>query len=240
LFNWVTPLIEITHPTTSASITSSLHIPRKPKNPFASTSNISPKKSKAGGGGALSSFTLTSPTLLHRFLHAPPPLLLDLFNGVADDLYTFSRIGLVGKKVGERAERAANWAWFAATLAGLVEVGAERTLTKGLIEEVENRLYEAEVQLADGPLSAGGLGATRSGRVLHNTPDEAEFARLHKQLMWLQISRIKFLMDLTFVSYDLFSVQRAREPIMAWSGLLSGVLSAAKLYDKHRAQLSKA
>lgn len=62
---------------------------------------------------------------------------------------------------------------------------------------VENRMYETEVHLTDGQLSGG--GAARSGRVLFNTPDEAEFARLHKQLMWLQVSRVKLLMDLTFV-----------------------------------------
>lgn len=29
--------------------------------------------------------------LLHTFLHAPPPALLDLVNGLSDDIYAFSR-----------------------------------------------------------------------------------------------------------------------------------------------------
>ena len=33
----------------------------------------------------------TSRPLLHTFLHAPPPALLDLVNGLSDDIYAFSR-----------------------------------------------------------------------------------------------------------------------------------------------------
>lgn len=32
-----------------------------------------------------------SKPLLHTFLHAPPPALLDLVNGLSDDIYAFYR-----------------------------------------------------------------------------------------------------------------------------------------------------
>jgi hypothetical protein len=105
LFNWLTPLIQITSPSETSV-------------PFAS--------SAAG---------LSSPTLLHRFLHAPPPVLLDLFNSVFDDVATFSKLGLVGAGIGRRAGKVAYWMWFASTLAGLVEVGAERSMVKGMLSE---------------------------------------------------------------------------------------------------------
>lgn len=84
---------------------------------------------------ASSAANLSSPTLLHRFLHAPPPVLLDLFNAVSDDVSTLSKLGLVGTGIGRRAGRLADWFWFASTLAGLVEVGAERQMVKGMIAE---------------------------------------------------------------------------------------------------------
>lgn len=82
-----------------------------------------------------SAATLSSPTLLHRFLHAPPPVLLDLLNAVADDVATFWRLGLIGSRIGQKAARLADWFWFASTLAGLVEVGAERAMVKGMLRE---------------------------------------------------------------------------------------------------------
>ena len=36
-----------------------------------------------------------SKPLLHTFLHAPPPALLDLVNGLSDDIYAFSRYALL-------------------------------------------------------------------------------------------------------------------------------------------------
>ena len=66
--------------------------------------------------------------LLHTFLHAPPPVLLEFVNGLADDAATFSRLGLLGKRTGERAGRLADWCWFASTLVNLVENSVERSV----------------------------------------------------------------------------------------------------------------
>lgn len=108
LFNWLGPLLQIARPSS---------VPFSESDPLASRSS---GKSRP---------------LLHRVLHAPPPVLLELFNSFSDDIYTFSRLGLVGKKVGSRAEKMSNWLWLLSTLAGLVEVGADRSLVKNMIAE---------------------------------------------------------------------------------------------------------
>lgn len=79
------------------------------------------------------------PPLLHTFLHAPPPVLLDLLNSLSDDIATFSKLGLIGKRIGEKAAKLADWCWFSGTLVGLVEVGVEQGLVKNLMEESKSR-----------------------------------------------------------------------------------------------------
>lgn len=69
-----------------------------------------------------------SKPLLYTFLHASPPVLLGLVNGLSDDLYTASRLGLISKRAGERAGYYADWCWFLSTLVGLVENGVERSV----------------------------------------------------------------------------------------------------------------
>lgn len=66
--------------------------------------------------------------LLHTFLHASPPTLLELANGLSDDIATFSKLGLIGKRTGERAAYYADWCWFLSTLVNLVENAVERNL----------------------------------------------------------------------------------------------------------------
>ena len=66
--------------------------------------------------------------ILYTFLHAPPPVLLELVTGFADDAATLSKLGLLGKRSGERAGRFADWCWFASTLVNLVENQVERSV----------------------------------------------------------------------------------------------------------------
>jgi len=75
--------------------------------------------------------------LLRKFLHSPPPVLLDLLCGLSDDLATFYKLGLVPRHIGERAERLADWCWFSGTLVDLVEVGVELSVIGGAISESE-------------------------------------------------------------------------------------------------------
>jgi hypothetical protein len=77
----------------------------------------------------------TQKPFLHTVLYAPPPVLLELVNSVADDVATFSLLGLLGKKLGDRAARFSDWCWLFSTLAGLVENGFERQLITSLTAE---------------------------------------------------------------------------------------------------------
>jgi hypothetical protein len=74
-------------------------------------------------------------SFLYSLLYAPPPVLLELVNAVADDVATCSKLGLLGKRLGSRADRFADWCWFIATLVGLVENGVERQMIGNLQEE---------------------------------------------------------------------------------------------------------
>jgi len=171
----------------------------------------------------------TPKPLLHTFLHAPPPVLLELINGAADDAATWSRLGLLGSRTGAQAGRLADWCWFASTLVGLVENGVERGVIVGSQRAVESRLYTESL-----------AGVTAKSAPRNTKIDEAEMANLQRQDFWLKVQRAKLVMDLVFVSYDVFRVKRAKAPVQTFAGLASALLSSAKLYDRHRNTLVKA
>jgi hypothetical protein len=145
---------------------------------------------------------------LHTVLYAPPPVLLELVNSLADDIATWSRLGLLGKKLGDRAARFSDWCWFLSTLVGLVENGVERQMISSLQSEgkvlsemsvmfprsllifmsVENRLYSESM-----------TGATAKSKPRTSKLDDKELSRLKKQDYWSQVTRAKLLMDLIFV-----------------------------------------
>jgi len=180
---------------------------------------------KAGGGK-----TAPSPRkpLLHTFLHAPPPVLLELVQSVADDVATCSKLGLFGKRTGERAGRFADWCWFASTLVDLVENSVELGMINNSQRTVESRLYKESMS-----------GATAKSTPRRTKVDDRELKLLQKQAYWLQVQRTKLIMDLIFVSYDVFRWQRGREATQALTGLASALLSSSKLYNRHRNSLLK-
>ncbi|KAJ3756783.1 hypothetical protein EV360DRAFT_47390 [Lentinula raphanica] len=166
---------------------------------------------------------------LHAVLNAPPPVLLELVNAISDDLYTLSLLGLLGKKSGERAARLSDWCWFLATLVGLVENGVERQINGSLQHQVQSRLYNESLS-----------GATAKSKPTSSKLDDKELSRLQKQDYWLQLSRAKLVMDLIFVSYDIFRLKRARDSVKTFTGLIAAILSTAKLFDRHKSALIKA
>ncbi|KAF9076360.1 hypothetical protein BDP27DRAFT_1210225 [Rhodocollybia butyracea] len=166
---------------------------------------------------------------LHAVMNAPPPVLLEFMNAISDDLYTLSLLGILGKKFGDRAARFSDWCWFLATLVGLVENGVERQMNGNLQHEVESRLYQESLS-----------GATAKSKPTATKVDEKELNRLQKQDYWLQLTRAKLLMDLIFVCYDIFRLNRAKTSVKAITGLIAAFLSTAKLFDRHKNALIKA
>ncbi|KAG9317190.1 hypothetical protein JVU11DRAFT_1383 [Chiua virens] len=176
----------------------------------------------------LPSFTgdILSHPFLQALLSAPPPVLLDLVTGLSDDLYTLSRLGLVGPKTGARAARFVDWCWLFGTLVGLVENGVEMSIVEGLQREVESRAYKESMD-----------GATSKSRPKSAKVDERELARLRRKSYWLQLSRVKLIMDFIFVSYDIFKLKRGKDIVQSFTGLAAAILSSAKLYDKFKSVL---
>ncbi|KZT26946.1 hypothetical protein NEOLEDRAFT_1131435 [Neolentinus lepideus HHB14362 ss-1] len=166
--------------------------------------------------------------ILHSLLHAPPLVLLGLLNGFADDVYTFSRLGLLGGKAGQRAGKFADWCWLLSTLAALVENNVEMAMVSQHQREVESRLYTESM-----------AGATAKSQPTNTKIDDTELQRLNLKMYWLQVTRTKLLMDLVFVSYDVFQFKRAKAPVQALTGLTAAALSTAKLYDRHKNALVK-
>lgn len=167
--------------------------------------------------------------LLHTFLHASPPTLLELINGLSDDIATFSRLGLIGKRTGERAAYYADWCWFLTTLVNLVENWVERSMIVEQLQQVESRSYTESLR-----------GATAKSNPTATRLDEKELVRLQKKDYWIAVSRWKLLMDLIFVSYNVFGFKRAKSPVQTFTGLTAAILSTMKAYERHHLELLKA
>ncbi|KAJ3575166.1 hypothetical protein NP233_g1268 [Leucocoprinus birnbaumii] len=217
LFNWLQPLTEIM---SQQSV------------PFSAEQSTVKKDSRP---------------FLQMLMYAPPPVLLELVNAIADDLATWSKLGLFGKKFGERAGRIADWCWFISTLVGLAQNAFERQVIKSQEHEGDRYGYCERADFADFMMVVEGrmykesmTGATSKSQPKATKIDEKELARLQKQDYWLQISRAKLVMDLIFVSYELFHIKRAQDTVKAFTGLSSAILSSAKAYNRHKSSLLKA
>jgi len=82
-------------------------------------------------------------------------------------------------------------------------------------------------------------GATAKSKPKSSKIDEKELSRLRKQDYWLQITRAKLVMDLIFVSYEIFNLKRGSDGVKAFTGLAAAILSSAKLFDRQKNALLK-
>jgi hypothetical protein len=94
----------------------------------------------------------TAKPLLHSFLHAPPPVLLELVQAASDDVATLSKLGLLGPRTGRRAGRFADWCWFVSTLVDLVENAVERNVILAQQQQGESFVCEMGHTVAYGCL----------------------------------------------------------------------------------------
>lgn len=128
MFNWLAPLSQVlAQQSVPFSSSGSSLVPHS-----LTATSVSPSKPSQLSGGPF----LSHP-VLRALLAAPPPVLLELVNGLSDDIYSLSRLGLIGSKLGERAARFADWCWLFTTLVGLVENGVELGVIEGLQRECE-------------------------------------------------------------------------------------------------------
>lgn len=115
-------------------------------------------------------------------------MLLELVNGIADDLSTWSKLGLFGKKFGDRVGRLADWCWFLTTIVGLVENGVERQINEHmqsqgrLVELNLSVIIDVDYHLAQSRLYKESMsGATGKSKPKTSKLDERDLARLRKQ-----------------------------------------------------------
>lgn len=228
--NWSIDLVErLTSTASGFSLTRKLLLLFNWLHPLTIIRAKQLENGSASLGNSTSSKKAAKPqSFLQTAMNAPPPVLLELINAGADDVATFARLGLIGKRTGSQAERFSDWCFFFSTLVSLVENGVERQVITSLRGEVEGRMYNESMS-----------GATSKSKPKISKYDEKELSRLRKQDYWLQVTRAKLVMDLIFVSYSVFNIKRAAPTVTAFSGLASAVLSSAKLYEKHKNQLVK-
>ncbi|WVF71851.1 hypothetical protein IAT40_006661 [Kwoniella sp. CBS 6097] len=167
---------------------------------------------------AISSLSLTRKCLLllnplHPLtdLLSPEPMsprtlvshLIDLFSALSDDIYCLSKLGLVGKRTGVVADRWANRFWLLTTIMGLYKLHL-KTIPK--------------IQNSPAPSSTSSIAAMES---------------LRAKMSEARWTNRKLLADLVFVSYDVFELHWPvlEEPMKCFTGLLSGLISASKLYN---------
>ena len=146
LFNWLTPLTTIM---------------AQQSVPFSSERSSGASKS-------------TARPFLQAALYAPPPVLLDLVNSVSDDIYTFSRLGLLGKRTGERAGRFSDWCWLLGTLVNLVENGLERSVVGNLQREGQHHITITLWCYSDIAPSSSGSAFVHGGELGSNCEIESQ------------------------------------------------------------------
>ncbi|WVQ99053.1 hypothetical protein IAU59_006185 [Kwoniella sp. CBS 9459] len=132
--------------------------------------------------------------------------LIDLFSALSDDIYCLSKLGLVGKRTGVAADRWANRFWLLTTIMGLYKLHI-RTIPK-----IRDSLVPSSM--------------STSLSISNSDPQRAQLS----EARW---TNRKLLADLVFVSYDVFELNWPvlEEPMKCFTGLLSGLISASKLYN---------
>lgn len=154
-----------------------------------------------------------------------------MFCSLASDVHTLFTLGLLPRSVGHKADRVATWLWFVLTLAGLVEVETDLAAVQALQTDLNNRIYDVELD----PKTVGrGSGRVASGKSkdaaaaslapqggpnnvdLSVGVDEAEegLEKLKMQSRSLKISRWKLYMDLIFTCEFFCRVLEGASPFL--------------------------
>lgn len=139
-------------------------------------------------------------------------LLNELSNDVADDIYCLFKLGLVGPRLGKRAEVVAYYCWFAAILHDL----RTQLITLRRISSTKNNDPEKRwmTQVTIAKLTMDGIFC---GKCL--------FLRVLEQ--WIVTKMITAYIQACDIWQPSFS-----NGVQAWSGFWSGVLSGYKLWRK--------
>lgn len=167
-------------------------------------------------------------------------LVFGVGNDLADDVFCLSKIGVLPASWAKKAEPWSYRCWFAAILIDIHQ------MTRDIIAQQDKiKQWKKEHVYIVHPKSA--QTNTQNDLSLHplKLHDQLswidknerqnltqEWRAMEDKLFWLRLSMIKTMMDGGFCAYDLFQC-RFSNGFQAWTGFISGALSAYKLYQKN-------
>ncbi|KAI5449805.1 hypothetical protein NCC49_004017 [Naganishia albida] len=137
--------------------------------------------------------------------------ILALLTACADDVFCLSRLGLVSKRTGGWADKWANRFWFLKSVMELMKLHLRRVLVRALFPGWRRRR----------PSPA----------------EDVDSWERDRQELW---TARKLLCDVVFSGYNVFKIQRFREPVQIVTGLTAGLISTSQLFRKEEVRLFKA
>lgn len=138
--------------------------------------------------------------------------IISLFSGLADDTFCLSRLGVVSKRRGQWADKWSNRLWLLTSVIGLT------------------KLYTTQLPILTSLVQIG----------RHETDiNDEKTSTSRKALQDAVWTARKLWCDVVFASYDVFSLQLLKEPVLCATGLTAGLISTSKLYEKHALKVQK-
>ncbi|GAB5587827.1 hypothetical protein Unana1_02727 [Umbelopsis nana] len=167
-------------------------------------------------------------------------LVFGIGNDLADDIFCLSKIGVLPANWAKKAEPWSYRCWFAAIL-----IDTQHMIRDILAQKANMREWQKiNVHITQHSSTATGAPNDISFRKtkLHDQLawidkndrhlQIQEYRAMEEKLFWLRLSLVKTLMDGGFCGYDLFQCQFSNG-FQAWTGFISGALSAYKLWQKN-------
>ncbi|KAI9593699.1 hypothetical protein BDF19DRAFT_447602 [Syncephalis fuscata] len=161
-----------------------------------------------------------STAMLLRWLWGGVPPIVGFMNDLLDDIYCLCRINCLPKWMEDPSEVWSLRFWFTGIWFDLYANAKDQLALQDKIDTQKLMIKRLQQDVTDGDAD-------------HRTIQVAEktLATLYDKQYWLRVSCGKFLGDLGFCTYDMFHWQFS-DGWPALTGLLSGMLSAHKLWVK--------
>ncbi|KAG2176336.1 hypothetical protein INT43_005570 [Umbelopsis isabellina] len=160
-------------------------------------------------------------------------LVFGLGNDLADDIFCLSKINVLPASWAKKAEPWSYRCWFSAIL-----IDSHFMIRDILVQKARMSEWQRVHALS----KSKELEGNHDRNTLYdelcwiNNSDRAnlvqEWKDMEDKLFWLRLSLVKTMMDGGFCGYDLFHCQFSAG-FQAWTGFVSGVLSAYKLWCKN-------
>lgn len=170
-------------------------------------------------------------------------LVFGIGNDLADDIFCLSKINVLPTSWAKKSEPWSYRCWFAAILIDTQQMIRDIVAQQHKMKQWKTKnlhiAYPEKVSndtRTDQPMLL--FSAAKQGDQLSwiDRNDQQnllrEWTAMQDKLFWLHVSLIKTMMDGGFCGYDLFQCQFSNG-FQAWTGFISGVLSAYKLWCKN-------